>query len=393
MTDRSEAWGLLPCRVLDAGTSREFVRKRSCDRRLVGESLLSVFGEFIAADGDRLCRRGERVPDDGVVLACHEQDAHGRLMLVMDAQTVVDEGNVETELTGIARVKVGGLEFDDDVAQLLNVEEQQIDVEVVPIDVEMHLSANERESGAEFTHRVEDSIDHALLEFAFGGVAADGEELERVRILGEFLRLVGIQPLKGAGKVAGRCGLPLVQPRHDLVGEHRPTPPMVCVFGGVPVAQLLVVQLVEQLDDVTPRQFSNGSLENCIEFRPRFGEAAHVLQIRWREALHGGELIAQISREPRNHTGTPRFLGAPDADDLTDTPPQLQQLIIGFALHAQARAVYLLLEVFERGGIIVGHEVCRHELNRMREVVLTQRPSSVRCTRGDRDRFGRALAL
>jgi hypothetical protein len=44
-------------------------------------------------------------------------------------------------LTGIA----AGLELDDDVAEPLDVKEPQVDAQVVPVDVAMHLSSDERE--------------------------------------------------------------------------------------------------------------------------------------------------------------------------------------------------------------------------------------------------------
>ena len=65
------------------------VRKRAGDRRLVGLNLLRILGELIPADCDRLGGRCQRVPDDGVVLAGHEEDAHGGLVLVADAENVI----------------------------------------------------------------------------------------------------------------------------------------------------------------------------------------------------------------------------------------------------------------------------------------------------------------
>lgn len=98
--------------------------------------------------------------------------------------------------------------------------------------------------GAELAHRVEDPVDHALLELALGGVPVDGEELERVGVLRELLRLVGIQLLERGGEVARRGRLPIMQSGSDLVSEYRPAPPVMCVFRGVPVPKDLVVEFV-----------------------------------------------------------------------------------------------------------------------------------------------------
>lgn len=143
----------------------------------------------------------------------------------------------------------------------------------------MHLAADERETRAELAHGVKDPVDHALLELTLGRIAVDGEELERVGVLRELLRLVGVQPLERAGEVAWRSGLPLVQAGRDLVSEHRPAPLVVCVLRGVPVARLLVVELVEQLDHVSPRQLCNGSLHNLSGVRPGTSEGPHVEQV------------------------------------------------------------------------------------------------------------------
>lgn len=46
------------------------------------------------------------------------------------------------------------------------------------------------------------------------------------------------------------------------------------IFGGVPVAQCLIIELVEQFDQVPPRQLCNGVLHNCRGARPSLGECS-----------------------------------------------------------------------------------------------------------------------
>jgi len=64
--------------------------------------------EVVAGDGDRLGGAGVRVPDDGFVLIGNQQ--HPDRGLVLGApQPVLDEGDVEAELAGVARLEFGGL--------------------------------------------------------------------------------------------------------------------------------------------------------------------------------------------------------------------------------------------------------------------------------------------
>ena len=54
----------------------------------------------------------------------------------------LDEGDVGAQLPGVAGFEVADLEFDDDVAQLLDVEQEQVDDELLAAaDVEGDLPA------------------------------------------------------------------------------------------------------------------------------------------------------------------------------------------------------------------------------------------------------------
>ena len=61
-------------------------------------------------------------------------------------------------------LELASLEFDDDVSELFGVEEEQIDVEIIPVDIEVNLAANEGEAGAELAESVDDAVNEALLE-------------------------------------------------------------------------------------------------------------------------------------------------------------------------------------------------------------------------------------
>lgn len=89
---------------------------------------------------------------------------------------VVDHGDVEAELTGVAGFERAGLELDDDVAQLLDVEEEQIDGEVGAVDIEMDLAPDEGEASAELAEGVDNPVEEGLLEVAFGDLAGESEK-------------------------------------------------------------------------------------------------------------------------------------------------------------------------------------------------------------------------
>ena len=64
-------------------------------------------------------RRGgstETVPDAAIVLRSADQNADGFVVIVA-AEHVVDEGDVEVEFAGVFGLELARLEFDDDVAR------------------------------------------------------------------------------------------------------------------------------------------------------------------------------------------------------------------------------------------------------------------------------------
>jgi hypothetical protein len=72
------------------------------------------------------------------------------------------------------------------------MEEQQVNVEVIAPDVEVHLPAHEGEPGAQLAQGIDDSVRQRLFQVPLGDLTGEAEELERVRILGDLLGQLGI---------------------------------------------------------------------------------------------------------------------------------------------------------------------------------------------------------
>jgi hypothetical protein len=87
------------------------------------EFVVGVGGEGHGCGG-----ASEAVSDAPVVLGSADEDPDG--FLVMPApKHIVDERDVEAELAGVFGLELAGLEFDDDVTGLLDVQEKQVHVE------------------------------------------------------------------------------------------------------------------------------------------------------------------------------------------------------------------------------------------------------------------------
>lgn len=108
------------------------------------------------------------------------------------AQAVLDQGDVELQLPGAFGFELAGLELDDEVPQLLDVEEQQVGIEVLATDVEVDLPSHEGESWAEFPQRIDDPVGQGFLELAFGDLAGQVQEIKDQRVLGDLLGQLGI---------------------------------------------------------------------------------------------------------------------------------------------------------------------------------------------------------
>ena len=125
--------------------------------------------------------------------------------MVPASKHVVDEGDIEVELAGVFGLELARLELDDHVAGLFDVEEEQVHVEVVAVDVELDLPADEGESRAQFAERFGDPGREGVLKVAFGDFAGEAEKFEVVGVLGDLLGKLGILRNKLLREVRGRC--------------------------------------------------------------------------------------------------------------------------------------------------------------------------------------------
>ena len=83
--------------------------------------------------------------------------------------------------------KRSDLELDHDEAGLGPVEEQQVDVEVVPIDLEVVLPADEGEAVAKLEQERLEPRDQGILQVSFIVGLGEVEEVQDVGVAGELL--------------------------------------------------------------------------------------------------------------------------------------------------------------------------------------------------------------
>lgn len=167
--------------------------------------------EIVSGDGDRLGGARECVSDDGLVLV-GDQKHPDRGVVLRPSQPVFDEGNIEAELARVSRFELRGLELDDYVPELVDVEEQQVDEEVIAVDIEVDLAANEREAAAELAESIDDALDEAVFQSSLDGVSVDREELQREWILGDLLCKLGVGAVERVREVGRGRTLTEVQP-------------------------------------------------------------------------------------------------------------------------------------------------------------------------------------
>jgi hypothetical protein len=153
---------------------------------------------------------------------------------------------------------------------LLYVEEQQIDVELVPADVEVHLPAHQRGPGSELAQGFHDPVGKALFQVAFGHLSGQAQELEVVRIPGCLLGQLGLRRRQGFREVGRGGTVTLHRLARDHVQQDVAGPAVAGGCGGVPVQRLPVLELVGQDRDVAPRQLCNSLLHNWL--RPGGGK-------------------------------------------------------------------------------------------------------------------------
>jgi hypothetical protein len=230
------------------------------------------------------------------------------------------------------------------------VEEQQVGLEVVAGNIEVHLPANEREPLPELAEGVNYAVHEDLLEVAFLCVPVEGEEVQHVRVLRDLLRQIRLPRWEDVGEVRRRRLQPRVRCGADLVLEHVSRPTVCSRLAGVPVAELVVIEPVKQDRDVSPRELSNSLLDNCVR-RPLPRESAHVEQVRAGEPFHLRKLCTQIRRETTDDVTAPPLITLALQDGRADPPVETDELRVHAALRGEPGGANLLLQFGKSGGI------------------------------------------
>ena len=136
-------------------------------------------------------------------------------------------------------------------------------MEVLVVDGEPVLAADEREAWAEFGEGVLQPIGQSLFQCPLGGSFGEVEEVEDVWVSDDLPGLIGVKRVQLVVEIAGRGTDPLMQSGRDVMFQYRTRPSATGITVGIPIPQRWVSDLVKQCADVPPRQFPNGSLGNC----------------------------------------------------------------------------------------------------------------------------------
>lgn len=170
--------------------------------------------------------------------------------------------HIGAELAGILRLELTCLELHYDVAQLFEMEEQQVDEELIAVHVERDLPADEAESAAQLSEGLYGAFHQRLLEFPLRVARLDAKEVEDVRILRDLLRELGRTRVQDAIEVRRRPAEPQVSGGLDGVLERGTGPSVRQGLAGVPVPQFGTEELVQEHGDVALRQLRNRLLRN-----------------------------------------------------------------------------------------------------------------------------------
>lgn len=122
--------------------------------------------------------------------------------------------------------------------------------------------------------------------------------------------------------------------------------------GGVPVALVLVAELVEQDGDVAPGQLANRLLADCL-LAPGRGHLPHVFEVAAGQAAHVGERGAQVGGEPVDNAGAPALLALALEHRVAQAPVQPEQLAVDHPLSPPAGGGDRALELLEQVGVAV----------------------------------------
>src|SRR5699024_1154861 len=111
--------------------------------------------------------------------------------------------------------------------------------------------------------------------------------------------------------------------------------------GGLPVAFVLVLDLVQQQTNVAPGQMCHRLWHICVHAWPGLGEGAHVHQIPPRESRHVRELVPQVLRQSLDDTSPPPGRSLLLQDRVAYLPVQRDQLSVDRPACRASRGTYL----------------------------------------------------
>ena len=139
--------------------------------------------------GDERRRHGpaQGVLDDLVVLRRAEQHADGR-PLVRLLHVAVEGLQVELQFAEMLGLELVDLEFEGDQGVESPVEEEQVEGEVPPADLERVLAADEAEVAAELDQELLELLDQAALQVGLGVAGRQVEELDEIAVLEDARR-------------------------------------------------------------------------------------------------------------------------------------------------------------------------------------------------------------
>ena len=110
-------------------------------------------------------------------------------------------------------------ELDDDVGAELQVVKEEIEEEILPAHLEVHLPPNEGEAGAEFEQEPRDVLDESSFELELSGFVANAEEVEAIRVLQALACEIGLRLWGSLGEVGERLSLALNGSRLEVMHE------------------------------------------------------------------------------------------------------------------------------------------------------------------------------
>jgi hypothetical protein len=183
-----------------------------------------------------------------------------------------------------------------------DVEHQQVDVELVVVDLEAPLAADEREPGPELEQEPLDLRDQGWFEIALSGRGGEGEEVEVVGVLGQPLHQLGVAGRRGVSEARRGGAGPSMQLGHDLTLRYCPGPAVLDRRPGVPLTCRLVVEPVEEQLVVPHGMFHTSYREDGGHAAARRrissrlpGERPFISGNSWRRSVDRGDHLGASS--------------------------------------------------------------------------------------------------